>query len=116
MTDRYLQGQWSKGVRATKGEICLHCGNPAHSCHHIIKRRYMVLRYDMKNGIPLCSTCHRVADRNTGFALGLIDVEDAEYLNQMGMHTLKDWLMLTHQTRDEFLKGCADELKAAING
>ena len=117
MTDRYLDGLWSKAVRAIKGECCANpmCGKQASGVHHIIKRRYKVTRWDVKNGIPLCPTCHPIADRNTGFALSLITGEDADYLNVQGMHTLKDWLAISQQTREEFMKGCAVELKELIN-
>ena len=116
MTDRYLCGLWSKAVRILKGDVCVNCGAPAHSVHHILKRRYIVTRYDVKNGLPLCAVCHRIADRNSEFALSLLDAEDREYLKQMGMYTLKDWLMRTGQSRDEFLAGEADELKSIIRG
>ena len=118
MTDRYLMTLWSKAVRAQKGIMCRNpeCMNPAHGTHHIIKRRYRVLRYDARNGLPLCLVCHPIADRNSAWALSLITEEDREYLEEMGMWNLQDWLATSKQTRDEFLKQEADELKAIIKG
>lgn len=116
LSDKYLSSLWSKAVRAEKGLRCVKCGTNAHSVHHIIKRRYMVLRYDPKNGVPLCTMCHPIADRNTEFAMQLIPDADRGYLADMGMYTLKDWLQVSRQSRAEFLKGCADELKGIIKG
>ena len=117
MTDKYLCTLWSKAVRAEKGEFCMNplCGKLAHSTHHIIKRRYMTTRYDTRNGLPLCADCHRIADRNAEFAMRMISDDDREHLADMGMYTLKDWLLITQQTREEFMKFCADDLKEKIN-
>lgn len=118
MTDRWLMDLWSRAVRAIKGDQCFNpeCSRPAHSIHHIIKRRYRVLRCDVKNGIPLCVVCHPKADRNAAFVLDMISEGDRAYLADMGVHTLKDWLTKTCQTREEFLQGEADELKDIIRG
>ena len=118
MTDRYLMHLWSKAVRAEKGEYCRNpeCGNLGHSTHHIVKRRYRVLRYDVKNGLPLCAMCHPIADRNVAWALSLIPAGDREYLTEMGIYTLPEWLSLNHITRDEFLEQEAAELKRIIAG
>jgi len=116
VTDRYLTTLWSKAVRTLKGEYCRNpeCSELAQGTHHIIKRRYRVLRYDVKNGIPLCMRCHPIADRSAPWALTLIPREDADYLTQMSVYTLPEWLSINHQTRDEFLEQEADELKRII--
>jgi len=118
LSDRYLMTLWSKAVRSLKGEMCSNplCGKPAQGTHHIIKRRYRVLRYNVVNGLPLCADCHPIADRNTEFAMAMLDAESREYLAKLGMHTFKDWLMITEQSRDEFMKSEADELKRIIKG
>jgi hypothetical protein len=116
MTDSTLNKLWSRAVRAMRGNYCLSCGAPAHSCHHIIKRRYIVTKYDATNGIPLCQECHRIADRNSEFALQLVSDSDRLYLKEMGMYTLKDWLMKEGQTRDEFMEIEGEALKLIIQG
>ena len=116
MTERYLDHLWSQAVRAQKGERCANCGNPAGGVHHLIKRRYKVLRWDLRNGVPLCAVCHPIADRNSAWALLLVDREDREYLAQVGMYNLQDWLQIHKLTRDEFLRGEADDLKRVIKG
>lgn len=117
-SDSYLNQLWTKAVAAEKGTMCCNpeCANPAGATHHIIKRRYKVLKYDAKNGLPLCAVCHPVADRNSAWALSLVSEEDREYLAEMGKWTLDDWLQHTGQTRDEFLTGEANELKRIIGG
>ena len=118
MTDRWLMKLWSEAVRVQKGDACynLECRKPAHSVHHIVKRRYRTLRYDAKNGVPLCAACHPIADRNTAFVLAMISDEDAEYLESMGRHTFKEWLVVSGQSQREFLTGEANELKEIRKG
>jgi len=116
MTEGYLDSLWSQAIRARKGEFCCNpgCPNPAGGVHHIIKRRYKVLRWDARNGIPLCSICHPIADRNSAWALSLISAADRKYLEQMGVYVLQDWLKINGLTRDEFMQQKADECKAII--
>lgn len=52
---------------------CIFCGNPNEQeleVHHIIHRANAILKYDIDNNVPLCSTpwknCHREADTNAG--------------------------------------------------
>ena len=117
-SDGYLCELWSKAVRVQKGEMCNApgCVARATGTHHIIKRRYKVLKYDARNGIPLCSICHPMADRNSAWALSLVGESDRLYLEDMGKYTLDDWLTVSRQTRDEFLRGEAEELKRIIGG
>jgi 5-methylcytosine-specific restriction endonuclease McrA len=38
---------------------CLLCGNPTQVAHHHVhKSKSLVLRYDLRNLIPLCNGCH----------------------------------------------------------
>jgi hypothetical protein len=115
-SDSYLNQLWTKAVRVQKGEMCCNpeCRNPATGTHHLIKRRYKVLKYDVKNGLPLCSVCHPIADRNSAWALSLVSEEDREYLGELGKFTLDDYLAYMGKTRDEFLAGEAAELKRII--
>jgi len=118
MNDRYLCKLWSDACRKINGDMCANpmCGKPAHSVHHVIKRRYLVTRYDPQNGLPLCANCHRIADRNSEFAMRMLPDGSREYLADMGMYTLKDWLAIVQQSRAEFDKQCAQELREIING
>jgi hypothetical protein len=49
---------WSKCVR-TRQRVCQLCGSDYHlQAHHIQPRKHMATRYDLDNGLCLCSRCH----------------------------------------------------------
>lgn len=112
-TDRTLQRWWRRAVIAIHGERCVLCGRQPVECHHIVKRRHMVLRHDPKNGVPLCVACHPVADTIDGRAAIEAQV-DIEYLRDMEFTRLKDWLQSMGMTRTEFLAGELEELKRIV--
>lgn len=62
-TDRYLEMLWRKAVLAEFKNRCAYCGNlniDEIECHHIVKRRHKILRWDWKNGVTGCKhTCHK---------------------------------------------------------
>jgi len=59
-----LDRMWS-GLILRRDVICKKCTlQPATSPHHIIPRRYTILRWDLDNGIGLCFKCHRIAHDN----------------------------------------------------
>lgn len=52
--DRLIQDIYQK-----KYPICLVCGQPTTEMHHFIqKSQSLALRWDEKNLIPLCQSCH----------------------------------------------------------
>lgn len=53
-----LDKLWSQKVIERDKGICQYCRKPGDNPHHIIPRRYMALRHDLKNGICLCTQCH----------------------------------------------------------
>ncbi len=54
-----MDRMWSHLIFATYGNRCVLCGKPAVDSHHIIRRsKSNALRYDIKNGVPLCKGCH----------------------------------------------------------
>ena len=47
---------------------CLLCGNPTQVAHHHChKSKSLILRYDLKNLIPLCHSCHLKLHFNESF-------------------------------------------------
>jgi len=53
-----LDKLWSKKIRE-RDEVCQVCGGTAYlNAHHVIGRRNRNIRWDMDNGITLCSGCH----------------------------------------------------------
>lgn len=71
--DERKLAEWRKGVTKRDGLICRWCGRrvvetieniPEQSqTHHATPREHRPTRYDVRNGIRLCGTCH---DRITG--------------------------------------------------
>ncbi len=57
-------------------EPCLICGSPYTVGHHLIKRRYLSTRWDLNNGIPLCTKHHQDAHQDNDDALVVIIGED----------------------------------------
>ena len=68
---------WSLAVRDDWGNECAVCGAGKCDAHHIIPRQHQITRYDLQNGIALCSNHHQF-DKDvsphqnaTGFVLWL---------------------------------------------
>jgi 5-methylcytosine-specific restriction endonuclease McrA len=54
-----LDTLWSKAVKILDGDKCLHCGvTDGLNSHHVIGRRNFSTRWEVKNGVTLCSKCH----------------------------------------------------------
>lgn len=72
LDERKLE-KWRKGVTKRDGLICRWCRRPVvptvehvpeqSNTHHATPREHKPTRYDVRNGIRLCGTCH---DRITG--------------------------------------------------
>lgn len=111
--DSNMQKWWRRAVRAMRGDSCLKCGKPAAECHHVIKRRFLVLRHDWRNGIPLCRECHRwVEDRAAGAAWAE-DQVDMDYLLDRAV-PMKVFLQGSGMAQSEFLERQLDELKGVV--
>jgi len=53
-----LDKLWSQKIRE-RDEVCQVCGNSQYlNAHHVIGRRNRNIRWDLDNGITLCSGCH----------------------------------------------------------
>ena len=115
LSERYLDGLWSRAIRAKAHGRCQLCGAPAEQAHHVVPRRKKVLRHDIENGVALCFRCHAYAHT----ARGNRDVEalvDMEYLMELESVLLKDYLESREITRAEFSHLIADRLKPYIEG
>ena len=90
--------------------------------HHFVKRRHKVLRWDWKNGFPLCNSltqnkCHIVADTMLGRQklINIMGEERFEYLANEEKITKKDFCLAHGMSTKEFEKMFLDELKGIIN-
>lgn len=107
---------WRYAVLAEHDCRCFICGHPyidELECHHVVKRSHRVLRWDWRNGVPLCAEHHRWA--HTG--QGRRDIEDRlgpvrrDYLYRRERVTIKDFLQLENISRNEFEQRIAEDLK-----
>ena len=69
-SDSTLNAAWRRAVLESYHGRCGICGlswiQGALECHHIIKRRRKLTRWNWKNGIPLCQQCHQLAHTKVG--------------------------------------------------
>ena len=49
---------WGKSVLADWNHECAVCGGRATDPHHLVPRQHYATRYELSNGIGLCSRCH----------------------------------------------------------
>ena len=62
---RYADTLWSKYIKARAQGKCQRCGRYGNALEaaHIIPRRVLPTRFDVRNGVALCAaTCHRDFD------------------------------------------------------
>lgn len=95
---------------------CHFCGATSEHIHHIKGRSNLLIRYDLKNLIPLCADCHRLIHDKGIKVQNYITPSRWLYLTQMENIQIQDWLLTHNQTREEFLRQKEKELKEIING
>lgn len=80
------------------------CNNPAVHVHHCIRRDNHILRYDLANLLPVCNDCHSAIHDKGLYDRGMdwLDEDRKAYLNKFKYVVLKDFLLQTGQTEDEF--------------
>ena len=109
-----LKKYFRLAVRKKRGNQCNwpDCPLPADHVHHYVHSRYLLLRYDAENGVPLCAHHHAEADTMFGREI-LRDVVNMSYLLdvQKLYPTAKDWYVKHGMTRAEFLHDELEELK-----
>jgi len=118
ISDSNLNLLWRKTVLAAHRNKCFFCGADANGveveCHHYAaKRKNFLLRWDWRNGIPVCKwwhdgneqlgcSCHQYAETWGG------KEKIAEYAKQFHDHlinrnvTAKQWLVERGMTKKDF--------------
>ena len=101
---------WSQIVRKRNNGNCEVCGNPGQNSHHVISRRNLNLRWDLKNGINLCISCHMFgrnsAHQNSLFFMEYfksIREEDYNYLKE-NQHVIVSFKMADYEAIEKELK------------
>lgn len=126
MTDQYLQTLWRQAVLITHGHRCVYCFATKEQnqiveplqCHHFVKRGFLPLRHDWRNGFPVHEfTCHPKAATKAGehILIEYMGEEQFHYLCKMEQYiTIKDYLFEKGLSRVEWEHIIAAELKGII--
>lgn len=124
MTDRYMLMLVRKTLLKMYRNTCNICGRYYEDnyleCHHFVKRRRALLRYDWRNNFLVCLNCHKFAHTKAGEhrLIGFINRLNHNrfsYLCEREKINMKDFLIKEGLTRNEFLQIQAKELKDIIN-
>ncbi len=115
VSEGYLDGLFSKAVRIKAHGICAKCGGQGSQAHHIIKRRFKVLRWDVNNGVWLCPACHQWVHNDIRGLTWQVEHANMDYLAEH-QENLKDYLMREGITNDEFRLRCKRNLKTIVDG
>jgi hypothetical protein len=108
-------------VLANFNDCCFFCGQHKTQVpledHHLVKRKTLLLRYDWRNGIPVCKyVCHSYAETPTGKHLIDQYLTETGYLSylQDRSGTCKDWFVSHGITKKDFLSQMYEDLKLKI--
>lgn len=72
---------WALKVKERDGFKCVYCGKDKYlNSHHIFSRKHQGLRWDLENGITLCSGCHNFS---TTFSAHKTPVEFVEWIKEL---------------------------------
>ena len=116
VSDGYLNKHWRQAVLARWGYQCAYCGNTdidIVQAHHIVKRRNVILRWDVRNGIPGCPTCHQYYHTRAGnrWIEEQLDEQTLMHLDTYENMTYKDFLVKKRLTDSDFRTTMLSELK-----
>ena len=114
LSDSTLHALWRKAVRAQGQNRCIICGAWGQlECHHVIHRRYKLLRWDWRNGVPVCpGVCHDMADRE---GVGIAG-DYAPHLRAVARVTFKQYLVDMELSEAEWRERVKYDLQQAIGG
>lgn len=118
-TKKRLDKLWGRIIRARANHKCEMCGKPGDQPHHIVGRRNMRLRFDLRNGINLCYGCHTrrtncVHEDPVGLENWMLDNKqcDWDYLSTVRME-IKKWTLEEYLELVDKFKKILDEYKEA---
>lgn len=58
--EKVLEKEWSLAIRERDGHNCVICGSQFHpNAHHIVPREIKKYKFDLDNGITLCTKHHK---------------------------------------------------------
>jgi len=96
---KLLDKAWSAQIRSC-GK-CVKCGKTSYlNAHHIYGRRMLSVRWDLDNGICLCSGCHTLCGDSAHqdpmtFYEFIVDLKGEEWLDELRLkaHSTKKWTL-----------------------
>ena len=116
--DSTLDKAWRAAVLQAYNFRCGMCGlswkQGALECHHIIKRRRKLTRWNWKNGVPLCKECHQKAHTKAGEMFLMRRHPHWEELVNLEQINFKDWLLAMRLSENEWRAGVLRELKKKV--
>lgn len=116
-SDSRLLSLWRKAVLSYHGHKCFFCGTYGDAtlqCHHIVRRRRVILRFDYRNGIPLCAKCHQFAHTKEGEMEIMRKHRHYDYCVVNERLTYKQYLVENGLTDAEFRQMKKEELLEVI--
>ena len=113
LSDSSLLRLWRRTVLKLWGYSCIICGQGGNlDCHHIIKRRYKLLLFDWRNGVPVHEgECHERANLE---APRMLSEEQLQYLQGMRALTKKAYLFAERLSESEWRQRVKEELEKKL--
>jgi hypothetical protein len=116
--DKVLLNLWAEAVKVRAGYKCEYCGSLKNlNSHHIFSKRHRGTRWDIENGICLCSGCHFLktfsAHQSPAFIdwlKGYIGLERYERI-KTNAYSVKKW---TEEEIDELIDDLENYIKEVI--
>jgi len=102
--EKKLDGVWSKVVKLQASNKCEICGKTEYlNSHHMVGRRNLRLRWEIYNGVCLCSGCHTFKTNSAH--------QNPVWFNTWLEDNRKEDLYLVQSTMNEIKKWSIPELK-----
>ena len=107
--EKRLDDLWSKAVKARDGYKCVYCHGPGTESHHLIRRAHKSLRWDIRNGVTLCTVHHSLV--TDGHIKLVIPEELLQAKNSIAKYSQQELTDISTQ-----LKGYIDDLGRKTEG
>jgi hypothetical protein len=118
LSTRNLEKLWCNVIKKKYNNQCIICHRSEKlECHHIVHRRSILLKYDHRNGVPVCSpltgrNCHNYADSLIGKEIieNMMPYEDFSFIKHSQHIVFKQYMSDNKVSRNEFLQEKKAEL------